>query len=111
MYLFVETWQPNQAWLDLSKEERTNYVTAVGGAIQQLLDAGVEIVGWGLNDNDTDKHNGYDYFAIWKFPDKEIIKQFEAMVTAAGWYTYFDQVNCSGVLSAPPEVLGHSINL
>ena len=111
MYLYVETWQPTQEWLGLSKEERVNYVTAVGGAIQQLIDAGVEIVGWALNDNDTDHHNGFDYFAVWKFPNKEIIKQFEATVTAAGWYNYFKQVNCSGTLTTPQDVLGHSIAL
>lgn len=111
MYLFIEAWKPTQAWLNLSKEERTNYVAAVGGAIQQLTDAGVEIVGWGMNDEDTDKHNGFDYFAVWKFPNKEMVKQFEETVSAAGWYNYFTQVNASGTLISPPAVLGHSINL
>jgi hypothetical protein len=111
MYLYVETWQPTHEWLELSKEERANYVTAVGGAIKQLADAGVEIIGWGLNDNDTDHHNGFDYFAVWRFPNKDIIKQFEATVTAAGWYNYFAQVNCSGLLTSPHDVLGHSITL
>jgi len=111
MYLFIETWKPTQAWLHLTKEERTNYVTAVGEAIKQLTDAGVEIEGWGLNDDDTDKNNGFDYFAVWKFPNKELVKQFEAMVTAAGWYNYFEQLNCSGIITTPQQVLGHSINL
>jgi len=111
MYLYVETWQPTHHWLELPKDERNNYVAAVGGAIQQLIAAGVEIVGWALNDNDTDHHNGFDYFAVWKFPNKEIIKQFESTVTAAGWYNYFDQVNCSGSLTNPLEILSHSIDL
>jgi len=111
MYLFVETWKPTQAWLNLTKEERINYVAAVGGAIKQLTDAGVEIIGWGINDADTDMHNGFDYFAVWKFPNKDIVKQFENMVAAAGWYNYFTQVNASGALSSPQDVLGHSISL
>jgi len=111
MYLFIETWKPTPAWLNLTKKERVNYVDAVGDAIKQLLDSGVEIIGWGLNDAETDKHNGFDYFAVWKFPSKELAKQFEGMVSTAGWYCYFQQVNCSGFMAAPQDVLAHSINL
>ncbi|HWB27784.1 MAG TPA: DUF6616 family protein [Chitinophagaceae bacterium] len=111
MYLFIETWKPTPAWMQLNKTDRTNYVTAVGGAIKQLIDSGVEIIAWGINDSDTDRHNGFDYYAVWKFPSKEMIKQFEAMVTDARWYTYFEQVNCSGLSTSPGDVLQHSINL
>jgi hypothetical protein len=111
MYIFVEMWNPKQAWLDLSQSERTDYISAVGGAVKSLTDAGVEIITWSFNDKATDRFNGFDYFAIWKFPDMELVKVFQNTVVEAGWYNYFDQVNACGLIGGPQPVLDHSIGL
>jgi hypothetical protein len=111
MYLYVELWSAKQAWLDLPKEERVKFVELCGGAIQSLLTTGVEIVAWGINDPDTDHKANYDYIGVWKFPSKESCQGFESLVTQAGWHNYFEQISASSPMMAPPDVLGHSINL
>jgi hypothetical protein len=111
MYLYVELWNAKQAWKDLSVEERQAYVGAVGGAIQQLMASGAEILGWGINAEDTDHRADYTYIGVWKFPSKEAAQGFEGMVTQAGWHNYFEQVSAASPLMSPIEVMGHAISL
>ncbi|WP_159473342.1 DUF6616 family protein [Dyadobacter sp. 3J3] len=111
MYIFVEMWNPKQAWLDLPTSERTAYVAAVGGAVESVLASGVEIITWSFNDNTIDNFNGFQYFAIWKFPTLDLVTSFQKMVVDAGWYNYFEQVNASGLIGGPGPVLDHSIVL
>lgn len=111
MITYVELWKTKQAWISLSKSERSDYMNALGPAIQQLLDNGVQIVSWGSNDHATFSKADYDYFAVWTFPNKETAQNFEKMVEGAGWYTYFDQVNAMGTASSPQDVIGMMIDL
>lgn len=53
MIYFIEIWNAKQAWLDLSTEERGNYMNQVGSQIQKLLDNGVKILTWSTNNEDT----------------------------------------------------------
>lgn len=109
MITYIELWKAKQAWKDLSKEERGNYLDAIGPVIQQLLDSGVQILSWGSNEKDTFSKADYDYFAVWTFPGLESAQHFEKIVEGAGWYTYFDQVNAMGPTSTPQEVIGKMI--
>jgi hypothetical protein len=111
MITYIELWKAKQAWMDLSKEERGNYMNALGPAIQQLVENGVQIVSWGANDNSTFSKADYDYFAVWTFPNTEAAKSFEKLVEGAGWYNYFDQVNLMGTAGGPQEVIGKMIAL
>jgi hypothetical protein len=111
MITYIELWKAKQAWLDLTKEERGAYMTALGPAIQQLVDNGVHIVSWGTNEASTFSRADYDYFAVWTFPDKEAVQDFEKLVEGAGWYNYFDQVNGMGNTESPQEVIGKMIEL
>ncbi|MFN8670709.1 MAG: DUF6616 family protein [Candidatus Sericytochromatia bacterium] len=112
MYLYVELWNAKQAWKDLSKEERAKYAELCGGAIQNVLASGdVEILGWGINDPDTDHRAGYDYIGVWKFKNKEALQSFEGLVTQAGWHNYFEQISAASPMMAPPDVMGHSVNI
>ena len=111
MITYVELWKAKQAWTDLTKEERGNYMTALGPAIQQLKESGVQIVSWGKNEAATFSKADYDYFAVWTFPNIETAQGFEKMVEGAGWYNYFDQVNAMGTASGPQEVIGMLIDL
>lgn len=110
MITYIELWSAKQAWKDLSKEQRGNYLNALGPAIQQLMESGVQIVSWGKNETDTFSKVGYDYFAVWTFENKEAAQQFEKVVAGAGWYNYFDQVNAMGTASSPQDVMGDMIN-
>ncbi len=111
MKFYVEVWSAKQAWRDLSIEERGAYMGQVGPAVQQLMEQGVEIVTWSDNDVDTVERLGYDFFAVWKFPTDELAKSFEALVTGAGWYNYFDQVNLKGNPAGPADIIEKLINI
>jgi hypothetical protein len=110
MITYIELWKSKSTWQNMSAEERGNYITALGPAIQQLMDAGVQIVSWGKNESSTFSKVDYDYFAVWTFPNIEMAQQFEKMVEGAGWYNYFDQVNAMGNATSPQEIMGDMIN-
>ena len=111
MKMYLELWNATPAWKELSQEERGNYMGQLGPAIQQLMESGVEIISWGFNDADTFKRAGYDFFAVWKFPDEQTAQGFEKMVEGAGWYTYFEQVNVMGDASTPQDIIGKMIGM
>lgn len=111
MITYIELWKAKQSWIDLSKEERANYMNGLGPAIQQLLDNGVQIISWGAADTSTVKRVDYDYFAVWTFPNEQSTKDFENLVESAGWHSYFDQVNAMGKASSPQQVIGQMIEM
>lgn len=109
MITYIELWKAKPTWINLPKEERANYMNALGPAIQQLMSQGVQIVSWGVNEASTFSRVGFDYFAVWTFPNPEAAQQFEKLVEGAGWYNYFDQVNAMGTAGGPQEVIGRMI--
>jgi hypothetical protein len=111
MISYIELWKAKQAWLDMSKDERGKYMTALGPAIQGLVENGAQIVSWGNNEASTFCRGAYDYFAVWTFPNIETAKNFEKLVEGAGWYNYFDQVNVMGTAGGPQDVIGKMIEL
>lgn len=110
MITYIELWKSKQAWNDLPKEEKGNYLEALGPAIQHMMESGVQIVSWGKNEPSTHRKADYDYFAVWTFPTAESVKEFEQTVEGAGWYNYFDQVNAMGTATTPQEVMADMIN-
>lgn len=111
MIYFIELWNTKQAWLDLSVEERGNYMAQVGSHIQGLLEKGVKILTWSMNDKETTNRSGYDFFAIWTFPNQEMANGFQELVAAAGWYNYFEQVNAMGEEATAEQVIGQLVQL
>lgn len=111
MITYIELWKAKQEWINLSTEERGNYMNALGPAIQQLMENGVQIVSWGTNESSTFSRGDYDYFAVWTFPTTEAAQGFEKIVEGAGWYNYFDQVNVMGNAGGPQDVIGKMIEL
>lgn len=111
MYLYIELWNAKPAWLELSEKERGDYLSQLGPAIEGLAKAGVELVGWGINDSDTPYRGDYRYLAVWKMPSKDLVQQFEETVEQAGWHKYFEQINVRGELLTPEAVIGNMIEL
>jgi hypothetical protein len=111
MITYIELWQAKQTWINLTQEERKTYVDALGPVIQQLLESGVQIISWGINDGSTFRRVDFDYYAVWSFPDENSAVKFEKLVESADWYTYFEQVNARGVSMSPQDVMAHMINL
>ena len=111
MYLYIELWRAKPEWIALTQKEREGYMAQVGLAIQELSKAGVEIVGWAINDEDTSRRGEYSYASAWRMPDKNIVKQFEEAVERSGWYGFFEQINAGGELISPETAIGHMIKL
>ena len=111
MYLFVECWKARPEWLALNTEDRGNYMAELGKGLGELLKSGVEIVSWSMNDLDTSNRASFDYFAVWKFPTKELATGFEKIVQQSGWYNYFEQVNLKGEVAGPDFCIGHMVGL
>jgi hypothetical protein len=110
MYIFVECWKARPEWLAQNKETRAAYMAQLGKGIDALIKAGAEIVSWSINDPGISNRAPFDYFAVWKFPDREVAKGFEEIIMQSGWYNYFDQVNMGGEVADPSPCIGHMIN-
>jgi len=111
MYYTVELWNPKQAWLDLSTEERQAYVGSIMPAMQRHAEIGITVRTMATNDADTDARASYAYFSIVEAPDEAAAKTFEADVREAGWYDYFEQVNVRGAARSAEEVIGEHIGM
>ncbi|MGB7843630.1 MAG: DUF6616 family protein [Salinimicrobium sp.] len=111
MYLYVEQWNVTQKWMDLSKEDRRDYMNKVKDAIKDMESAGLENLGWGLNDEHTPYRSSYRYMAVWKIPDLEMVKKFEKGIEEAHWHDYFNQVNSRGKIVPLNDAIDFLINL
>jgi hypothetical protein len=98
MHIYIELFKAKDAWLQLSAEKRAEYVQQVGSTMQGALDAGAELVGVGAGDPDTSHDAGYDFYSVWKLPDRDVVRMFEKGIEDDDWYSYFEQVNASGEL-------------
>lgn len=96
MYLYIELWKFRPAWLELSEGERKSWMDELLAGLQGQFQSGVEVVGMAANDRDTPHPSGYDFMAVWKMPNKEIAKKFEAYVESSGLHEYYEQVNARG---------------
>lgn len=111
MYLYVELWTPKPNWLELSAAEREEYFETVGSEIAELTQGGTEIVGFAVNDEETDQRIDHRYLATWTMPSKEDVHKLEENLSEAGWYDYFDQENARGELVAPEDAFNDMIGL
>ncbi|MBK8489304.1 MAG: hypothetical protein IPL49_00020 [Saprospirales bacterium] len=111
MKSYIELWKAKDAWTNLPKEDRGNYLSKLAPSIQYFAEKGVEIVSWGLIEENTFNKADYDFFAIWNMPNEEIVKEFEVLIEGTGWYNYFEQINACGKVTTPDEVIGKLIEM
>lgn len=105
MHLYVELWKFRPAWLELSSEARRSWMNDLLAGIQQQLESGVEVVGFATNDADTPHPSGYDFIAVWRMPDEEAVRRFEAFVERSGLHEYYEQVNTRGRMMELDEIV------
>ena len=84
MYLYVELWKPRAAWRSLGATERRQFVDGIGPAIGQLTGAGIELLGFAVNDDDTEYRADYPWIAVWRMPTKALAVTLERAVIEAG---------------------------
>jgi hypothetical protein len=111
MKVFIELWNAKDAWKELSLKDRQDYMAQIGPVMEDMMSKGLEITAWGMNEDETGHKSEYDFFAVSKMPTDELLKEFQSIVEAAGWYNYFEQVNLSGSLMTPEEVIGKMLEL
>ena len=111
MYLYVEMWNAKPTWLALSLSERQRFMAKVAEAAKGLGPLGAELLGACINDSDTDQRLGKTYFTAFRFPNKEAVQGFEAIVRASGWYELFEQTNASGEIDTFANVMEHALSL
>jgi len=111
MKVFIELWKAKDTWKNLSPSERQDYMAQIGPVMQDLMSRGLEITAWGMNEDETEHKSDYDFFAVSKLPTDELLKEFQSIVEATGWYNYFEQVNLSGSLMSPEEVIGKILEI
>jgi len=111
MKIFIELWKAKDAWKAMSSEDRQNYVAQIGPVMQDMISKGVVIEAWGINEDNSKYNAGFDFFGVTKFPTAELLHEFEAIVEGAGWYNLFEQVNISGTILTPEEVIGKMLEL
>jgi hypothetical protein len=111
MYLYVEMWNAKPTWLALSLPERQAFMAKVAEAAKALGPLGAEVLGAWINDADVDNRLGMTYFTAFRFPSKEAVKGFEAIVRESGWYDLFEQTNSSGEIDTFANVMAHALDL
>ncbi len=111
MHLYIELFKAKESWLALSADERAAYLQKAGGTMQGVLEAGAEVVGVGAADPETSHDAGYDCFAVWKLPNREVVQAFERGIDDDDWYAYFEQVNASGESGGLEALMGRLIGL
>lgn len=105
MYLYVELWKLRPAWFELSQDEQKSWMNNLLAGLQEQFKSGVEPIGLAFNDADTPHSSGYDFFAVWKMPNKETARQFENFVEDSGLHEYFEQVNTRGEIANMEDVV------
>jgi hypothetical protein len=105
MYIYVELWKPRAAWHALGAAERRTFVDGIGPSVGQLTDDGIELVGFAVNDDDTEHRADYPWIAVWRMPTRELAVVLERAVIDFGFHEYFEQVNARGAIVAPDAVL------
>ena len=109
MITFIELWSANENWKTLGPEARGKYLSQMKPTIPRFLEAGAEIIAWGHNDKIDDHRGDFDYYAIWTFPNEDLITEFKNLLQQAGWYIYFDQINVCGEAHGPDPIIEHMI--
>lgn len=111
MKIFIELWKAKDAWKNLPLADRQDYMAQIGPVMEDLTNRGLVSEAWGINEDETEYKSEYDFFAISKLPTEELLKEFEAIIEAAGWYDYFEQVNVSGSRMPLEEVIGKMLEI
>lgn len=112
MKVFIELWRARESWVELSPEQRGEWMQSVGPSIQTMLGAGVAYVGGGRTEAGDERcDTSHDYFAVWTVPDEDVRRAFESAIEQSGWYDYFEQVNVTGESADLEPLIGLLVEL
>jgi hypothetical protein len=110
-YLFVEMYNYNDTWRNETPLARGEFVARLVDVIAALPEQGIDVLGYAVNDLDTDRRAAYDFFCVYRVASQATQRAFEDNIRAAGWYRYFEQHNLSGIAEPPLKVLADNADL
>ena len=90
MYFYIEHWKPRPKWLALTPEDRGKFLFDVSPALQGLVDAGGELIGYLVDGVEARKWKDGGFLRLWKMPEKEFAQRIEAALEQAGWDEFFE---------------------
>lgn len=92
--ILVECWKSrNNGWEKLTKDERKEILDQILGGVGGLVEDGLELVGFFLNDPDEGNYRmDWTFVAVWKLPSKALLDKMLPMVEQLGiWFEVMDE--------------------
>lgn len=111
MIELIELCRAKPQWLALARQDRATFLSQVGPLMEKMKAGGVEVSAWGYNEIETPHRAPYDFFAVFKFPDRPSLQRYMKTFESVGWYDYFEQVNVVGRVATADEVVGQLVQL
>ena len=111
MYFYVEHWKPRPKWLQLTAEDRGKFLFDVSPAIQGLVDAGAELVGYLINEQDSNDWKEGGFLRVWRMPEREFAQRIEEALEKAGWHEFFEPGHARGEVLTPQVAIPYLVKL
>lgn len=109
MHYYVEHWKPRDKWLALTPEDRGKFMFDFSPTLQRLMDAGIELVGYLVNE---DSFGGRDFcfLRVWRMSEREFVQRIEEALEEAGWHEFFERGGGGGEIVTPQVAIPYLVN-
>ena len=109
MHILAIVWHPNARWNALDDTSKRTYLQSLDDYINTGRAAGVVVLGWSTIDKTLPKAPREGFIGVFGVDSAEQVHEFEKVVVAADWYTYFDSTNISIKLDGATAAAPHKI--
>lgn len=107
MHILAIVWHPNARWNALDTAGKRTYLKSLDAYINEGRAAGLVVLGWSKIDASLPKAPKEGFIGVFGVASAAQVHEFEKVVVAAEWYTYFDSTNISihldGATAAEPH--------
>jgi hypothetical protein len=111
MYFYIEHWKPRPKWLQLTPEDRGKFLFDVSPAMQGLADAGAELIGYLINEQDANDWQEGGFLRVWKMPEREFAQRIEDALEKAGWREFFEPGPARGEVLTPQVAIPYLVKI
>jgi len=109
MHILAIVWHPNARWNALDDASKLAYLRSLDDYINGGRAAGLVVLGWSTIDATLPKAPREGFIGVFGVDSAEQVHEFEKVVVAADWYTYFDSTNISIALQGATSAAPHKI--
>jgi len=96
-------------WWRVPEAERAAYLARIMDGVEGTKQAGAELVGFALNEDDTPNRADFTYLAAWRMRDRAAVEHQDSYFLQSGWTDYFDQVNARGRVITGGQLVRHQM--